>query len=1007
MARIPCAIAFFLFLTALSISQRQVTIQKGPLFRTEGYHISISCKVAGYQGPSEQHFQWSVYLPSAPTREIQVISTKDTDFTYAIYKNRVQSKDIYIERLQGDSVLLHISKLQMKDSAIYECHTPNTDVRYLGNYSAKTELIVIPDTLSAVMRPQTLNKDEGEPLELTCLASKDTAQHTHLSVTWYLKQTGKDSQATKIISLSRDFMLVPGPLYEERFAAHDVGLGKFGASTFRLSVERLQPTDQGQLLCEATEWIQDPDETWTPIATKVTDETTLKIRLAGRDIHINLTAQSTFTEGEPLELICLVAGRGRNPQFQIIWFFNEVEVASIGADGVLGMQKGYAERVRRGLFQVSKLDPKTFSLKILTLGPEDEGRYRCDVEEVTRTQTGSWNVLQKAQSPDSHVHLRKQAARQLVVSTKNKQQSVWEGEPLSLVCQADGSEGLLSVSWWHIPQGQTQPVFVAGMDHSGTIQRGPYSGKSTLSSSTRLEKVNWATFQLEVTSTTLTDGGTYECQISESPRIQASDRKWSQKMPITVLPLKSSLQVILNSRQPQVKLTGTFGLSCLVKADYSALQLPITVTWLFQPTASQDFHQLLRITHDGIIEWGDSPLQFPRKTKVSQSPFLSQLLIHDATEEEAGVFQCKVDVYDKISLQPGSPPKASAFSHPLRIAVTLPESKLTVNTSSQVQEISINSNTEIECSILSQSAGNLQLAIIWYFAPIFTNATWLRILEMNQTQVVKYEDQFPHRWSKHKFYSQKIAQDLFQLHILNVDNNDQGKYHCVVEEWLLSADGTWYKLEGKMSGITELKIRSTGREVRVSKVHLTENATEHGEAVITCCLEYTGNAKSLLSVKWFRNRGPTGSEMLVHLHRDGLLEYGEKRPHPHLHSFRNSSTEFVLQLWRVELEDAGEYWCEVTDWQLHGRHWINHAWDQSQRLTLTVLPAESTFPARLCSSTLLVYLLFISPFIVFFLLLVSLCCLYGKAKELSTLKLNEKKKDALWMDMKDTGDGDR
>lgn len=137
-------------------------------------------------------------------------------------------------------------------------------------------------------------------------------------------------------------------------------------------------------------------------------------------------------------------------------------------------------------------------------------------------------------------------------------------------------------------------------------------------------------------------------------------------------PTESSLQIILNSRQPQVKLSGTFGLSCLVKANYSALQLPITVTWLFQPTTSQDFHQLLRITHDGFIEWGDSPLQFQRKTKVSQSPFQSQLLIHDATEEEAGVFQCKVDVYDKNSLQTRSPAKASAFSHPLRIAVTLP-----------------------------------------------------------------------------------------------------------------------------------------------------------------------------------------------------------------------------------------------------------------------------------------------------------------------------------------------
>lgn len=131
------------------------------------------------------------------------------------------------------------------------------------------------------MSSQTLSKDEGEPLELTCEASKATAQHTHLSVTWYLMQDGERSKATKIISLSRDFMLIPGPSYTERFAASDVRLDKLGATTFRLSFGRLRPSDQGQLFCEATEWIQDPDETWTPIAKKQTDHTTLRIQPAG------------------------------------------------------------------------------------------------------------------------------------------------------------------------------------------------------------------------------------------------------------------------------------------------------------------------------------------------------------------------------------------------------------------------------------------------------------------------------------------------------------------------------------------------------------------------------------------------------------------------------------------------------------------------------------------------------------------------------------------------------
>lgn len=131
------------------------------------------------------------------------------------------------------------------------------------------------------MSSQTLSKDEGDPLELTCEVAKGTAQHTHLSVTWYLMQDGERSPAIEIISLSKDFMLIPGLAYTERFAAGDVRLDKLGATAFRLSIGSLQPSDRGQLFCEATEWIQDPDETWTCIAKKQTDQTTLWIQPAG------------------------------------------------------------------------------------------------------------------------------------------------------------------------------------------------------------------------------------------------------------------------------------------------------------------------------------------------------------------------------------------------------------------------------------------------------------------------------------------------------------------------------------------------------------------------------------------------------------------------------------------------------------------------------------------------------------------------------------------------------
>uniref|UniRef100_A0A8C8TCA8 Immunoglobulin superfamily member 2 n=1 Tax=Peromyscus maniculatus bairdii TaxID=230844 RepID=A0A8C8TCA8_PERMB len=1000
MAGILCVASLFLSLAKLSIGQREVTIQKGPLYRAEGYPVSISCNVSGHQGPSTQDFQWSVYLPTAPTREVQIISTKDASFSYAVYAQRVKSKEIYVERLQGSSVLLHIAKLQMRDAGEYECFTPNTDGKYFGSYSAKTNLTVIPDTLSATMPSQTLRKKEGEPLELTCEATKATAQHTHLSLTWYLVQDGGGGQAIEIISLSRDFLLAPGPSYADRFAAGDVRLDKLGVTSFKLSIGKLQPSDQGQLFCEATEWIQDPDETWTLITRKRTDQTALRIQPAARDFEVDITARSLPAEGNPLELICLVVGRGGDQKLQGTWFLNGKEIAQIDADGVLDLKTDYRDRASQGQLQVSKLSTQTFSLKIFSLSPEDVGAYSCEVAEVVRTQTGSWQVVRRKQSPVSRVQLREPAARSVAVSAEKR--ALWEGEALTLLCKAGGDAGPLSVSWWLIPQDQTTAVFVAGMGQDGTVQWGVSSPSPGDRSDRKLEKVDWATFRLETGSAMVTDSGTYECRVSERPQNQAKDLQWTQRISVTVISLESSLQVNLMSRQPQVTLTHTFDLSCIVRANYSDLKLPFSVTWQFQPAGSGAFQQLIRITHNGTVEWGDVLSQFHRKTKVSQSSFRSQLQIHDAALEETGVYQCKVEVYDRKSLYTSGPARVSATSNLLRITVTFPESKLRVNSSSQVQELSISSSTHIECAILSRSAGNLPLSVSWYFSPTSTNASYLKILEMDQTNVIKYGNEFQTPRSKQKFHSKKVSQDLFLLNILSVEDSDRGHYYCAVEEWLLSTNGTWQKLERKTSGLTELKLRPTGSQVHVSKVRWLGNATEHGEVGISCSLDGPGSTASLYSVTWYWSRANAESQMLARLQYDGVLEYGPEGRRRLLHCFRSSPTDFVLKLHRVEMEDAGMYWCRVAEWQPQGHpaKWISQASNESQRMMLKVLPSESTFSSRICSSEPLLHFLIACPLIMLLLLLISLLCLYWKARKLSQLSLSAQKEKALWVDMK-------
>lgn len=124
----------------VAVAQRVVTVQSGPLIRTEGSHVTIWCNVTGYKEGVEQDFEWSMYLPSAPDREIRIVSTAQQNYAYAVYAQRVNNKEIYVERLSRDSAVFHITKVQAKDQGLFECYTPNTDGRYLGSYSARTNL---------------------------------------------------------------------------------------------------------------------------------------------------------------------------------------------------------------------------------------------------------------------------------------------------------------------------------------------------------------------------------------------------------------------------------------------------------------------------------------------------------------------------------------------------------------------------------------------------------------------------------------------------------------------------------------------------------------------------------------------------------------------------------------------------------------------------------------------------------------------------------------------------
>uniref|UniRef100_A0A8C5CQM5 Ig-like domain-containing protein n=1 Tax=Gadus morhua TaxID=8049 RepID=A0A8C5CQM5_GADMO len=856
--------AIFSFITKHLRARVLTEVPSGPLYRVAGHPLRVPCNVSGFRDAErEKGFQVLMQEPEK-TMDINVISARDQNFAWGKFSGRVKSKEITLAMLAPNSALFTIGELKASDEGEYECAVENDETAYDGTYSAKIKVKVIDNTLTVSSPdPPSLSLDEGDPLTLTCQASSNTVQHTHLSVTWYLHMDGEEPPQP-IVSLDKDLTPSPGPRFRERYGAGIVRLDKVGEATYRLTIAQLEPSDQGRVYCQAREWIQDPDRSWYPITQKDSETTALTVKHCF--YHFSIT-YSALQEGQELALTCSVEGLAARQSFSVAWLRDGSELARFGPTGVLHVGAEHGDRHTGGQLLATKTGPREH---LLVLRPGARHFVVVFKFSVLSVQMGGESV------------------------------AVTEGGRLQLTCRVTGFRGRLSVTWEHKSASPSRQV--VGLSQEGVVEPGPDFAQRDV----RARRPAADTFTLELEEVRPSDAGTYGCTVSEWTVKPTGDVELSHSQEktctVNVGLLENTLRLTLKGRDTAATLGGDVELWCHVKAP----RIPMTLTWTLRRDGSPP-DRLLELSPDGAITWrgGRQQRYQLRVERLDETVLVHKLRIAGATPSEAGRYQCEASVAGQT--RSGRCLRDRPVADHRSLSVLL-ESKLSLD----AQSISglLDADVVVTCSVTETTPGNPSYAVTW------------REERDNRTLLVSSRDGVVTPGAQatpgdeQRISMRQRAGPSFELTIRRARVGDSGRYSCVVVEWLQDPNDNWFDLP-PVRGTMTLQISEPegglsvggGREVNVTV------AASH-DFTVPCDIIAQSSPYSAFNVTWFWRREADGeTRPLFTAHPDGTLQDVSGRG-DRLRFHRPRPALFSLTVSGALPEDGGRYHCRVEEWLL-------------------------------------------------------------------------------------------
>uniref|UniRef100_A0A674PLU8 Ig-like domain-containing protein n=1 Tax=Takifugu rubripes TaxID=31033 RepID=A0A674PLU8_TAKRU len=770
--------------------------------------------------------------------------------------------------------------------------------------------------------PTSLSYDEGGALTLTCRASSNTVQHTHLSLTWYLQKSGEDNPRP-IMSLDRDLTLIAGPGFEGRYQDGLIRLDKVGEGTYRLKFAKLKLSDQGEIYCRAQEWIQDPDRSWYSITQKEAE----KLTLTTSSLVVRMSAQpKVLQQGQDLSLSCSLDTQNLEEKFfTVAWFRGSVELARIGPSGILSVSAELSARAERGELQVARRGVRDYSLVLQPVGTEDQGEYTCRkrLKTLILNTSKSRNFVPML-SPCVIIEGGFSLDMQNSLTVK-------EGDRLSLTCRVNGGQGQLSVTWQHKATSPPAAAFtnVISLNQDGVVEKGPaFAGRHV-----RAARPATDTFTLELDRVAPADAGVYQCVVSEWKSSSKTNSQFISSN-VTVAPTASFLKLRLIGRNHKVTVGEDATLICQVKE----MNVPMVLTWTLQRV---DFplDTIVTVYADGSISWSGVQRRYQLKVESKRNEVLHYLLINGASHAEAGSYRCSVSVFQDGVY------RRLLQSNQLAINVENPENDLHVYPKQQSLAAKEGEDVALRCGFRSGASGlSYFYKVSWLYTGNLSSTKTL--VQLDHTGLLSYPEDPGLRGLQRRLHLSRPEQKSSHLGIQTAQEGDSGTYKCQIELFQLDHKGQWQQKASQSSSPITLTVTSVALQVRQSFIITSQDFT------VLCHITQQSSADSEFQVTWFWQEKSAENQRrpIFTAYRNSTLQAFEKSDQ--LRFSRPLHNNYSLT---VSKAAPGMYFCEVEEWLPSLSHgWRKIATQRSGHWTVDIGPTVDSPGKRIfeCSDTL-------------------------------------------------------